>query len=71
MFIPIEHPVPTDQPRVIQPYFDPDVLNKLDTTIKKAAAYLERASVASWWKSWLMHARHHTTPSETQNIEGK
>ena len=52
------------------PYFDPDYLKKLEATVKKASAYLDKANASSWWNSWIMCAQEITVTSEPQNLHG-
>ena len=68
--IPVENSVPTLQPKALKPYFDPEVLKKLDTTLAKIGAYLEKSGAAQWWKRWLENARVHSTPLEPSDLEG-
>lgn len=65
-----ENPIPKQSPKVFHPCFDADVLKKLETTIKKVSAYLERADAASWWETWLKEAQQNVTPSEPHELDG-
>lgn len=68
--IPAENPVLTQDPKALRPYFDPDLLKKLDTTLGKIQAYLEKANATKWWKQWIQDARTHSTSSEPSDLEG-
>lgn len=68
--LPVEKPVPTSNPLMIQPYFDPENFKKLETTLRKVSVYLDKASVAGWWKSWLEESRKHMEPLQPQVMEG-
>lgn len=50
------------QPLAIYPFFESEVLDKLEATVQKASAYLERSRANIWWNTWLLNARRHTTP---------
>ena len=54
--------VSSQQPKYIGPYYDPDHMKRLETTLKKAAAYLDRAD-ASGWESWIKHTKYDDTLS--------
>lgn len=51
------HPPPV----IISPFFEVEDLDKLEVTIGKIAAYLEKSGDDEWWMSWLKQARTHTT----------
>ena len=51
---------PAGKPLVIQPIFDPDVLEKLAHTTKKIRGYLQSSGVAEWWSEWMADARQYT-----------
>ena len=70
VLIPAESPVPTQNPKVLRPYFDPDMLKKLDATLVKIQAYLEKTNVADWWEQWIEDARTQSTPAEPSDLEG-
>jgi hypothetical protein len=51
---------PIGKPLVIQPIFDPDVLEKVAHTMEKIRGYLQSSGVAEWWREWVANARQHT-----------
>lgn len=57
------------QPLAIYPFFESEVLDKLEATVQKASAYLERSRANIWWNTWLLNARRHTP--EHCPLEGK
>lgn len=65
-----ENVFPEKNPKVFGPSFDQDVVNKVETTIKKLGAYLDRAGAASWWQVWLRTAQNNIAPSQPKEIEG-
>lgn len=71
-FLPSGNTIPAKQPLVLQPYYDPDNLKKLDTTLRKVSAYLKKAShgASEWWVSWMEDAKKYIEPMEPQAIEG-
>ena len=68
--LPAENPLPSQDPRVILPQYDPQDLKKLESTVQKTSAYLEKAGASTWWKSWLQDAWTHAEPSTSQLLEG-
>lgn len=67
--LPEQYPVPTCEPREIQPLFDAEVLSKVETTLKKISAYLERDGACSWWEAWLENAKK-LTHSQDAKLTG-
>ena len=68
---PSENPLPLQQPKVFETYFDPEILKKVATTIrKKVGAYLKKAGVMQWWESWLEEAKKNVIPSQPQRMKG-
>ena len=65
-----DNPIAIGQPRVIKPFFDPDNIKKVETTLRKVTPYLSRASANSWWQSWLQHARQHNISSDPIEMQG-
>lgn len=45
------------QPLAFSPFYESENLDKLDTTLGKISAYLEKADANQWWRSWLSNAR--------------
>jgi hypothetical protein len=43
-------------PLIIPPFIEPEELEKLQVTIRKLGAYLEKAGADQWWKQWLKSA---------------
>ena len=70
VLLPHGKPVPSITPKVLLPSFDPDNVAKVQATIRKIAAYLDKAGVASWWSSWLGEAQKYTQSAEPQPMEG-
>lgn len=68
--LPTSNATPTKHPLVLQPFFDEDGLSKLAATIKKIEAYLDKADAASWWRTWLEHAKQQTTHVQAQQLRG-
>ena len=62
--LPRDHPVPTLRPCSVGPCFDPEVLGKVEATIRKTGAYLNKAGTMSWWRLWIADARKYVTPLE-------
>ena len=62
---------PVQLSKYVVPHYDPDYIKKLEATLNKASAYLDKANALSWWNAWLQHAQEMTTPSEPQELEGK
>ena len=58
-------------PQQLRPYHDPELIQKLEVTLRKTAAYLSKVNVASWWESWLHQAWQWTFSSEPQVSEGR
>ena len=69
--LPTSQPIPCKQPCSIIPYYDPEKVRMLQTTIKKIGAYLEKAGVAVWWESWLEEAQKCNQPDQAQVIQGR
>ena len=44
------------KPKGVCPFYDLDYLKKLESTVKKASAYLDKANASSWWNSWIYEA---------------
>lgn len=68
--LPNNSAIPAEKPRIIKPYFDPENLKKLESTLRKVSAYLDRAGAADWWKSWIVDAKNYTNPLEPVTMEG-
>ena len=65
-FLPSDNTTPGRQPLVLKPSYEPDNLKKLDTTLRKVSAYLNKAnpSALEWWVSWMEEARKYVEPME-------
>ena len=71
LLLPPEHSVPTIDPQIFQPCFDPEQLQKLEVTIRKIGAYLEKkAGASTWWKLWLEEAWKNVKCSDPQAMSG-
>ena len=68
--LPTDHPIPSLKPLVLGPCYDPDSLKKLEATLKKASAYLNKAGVSAWWASWLEQAKMCVEPQQPKEMEG-
>lgn len=69
--LPTDHPIPCLKPLVLRPCYDADSLKKLEATLRKASAYLNKAGVSAWWTSWLSEATRAVEPKEPSVMEGK
>ena len=67
----VECPIPVQTPRALIPFFDPDSLKKMETTLRKVSAYLDKANAAEWWKTWMADAKKNTTIQIPGDLEGK
>lgn len=65
-----ENVFPEKTPKIFGPSFDQDIVNKVETTLKKLGAYLHRAGAASWWQAWFRMAQKNIGSSEPKEIEG-
>ena len=68
--LPGDNPIPTLDPKVLQPFYDEESLCKLEATIRKISAYLDRANANSWWMDWLEKVRQHTVHEQAKPIQG-
>jgi hypothetical protein len=57
------------QPLARSPFFESEDLDKVETTIGKVAAYLEKSGANQWWRTWLNHARS-SSKAEALPTEG-
>ncbi len=65
--LPTGNSVPTQHPHILRPCFDPEQLGKIESTIRKVGAYLDKVGAASWWKSFLEDARKYwNLPNDNQ-----
>lgn len=69
--LPTDHPVPSCKPLILSPLYDPDSLKKMEATLRRASAYLDKASVSAWWASWLEEAMKCVEPKVPQVMDGK
>lgn len=71
-FLPSDNTIPDKQPLILMPHYDVDNLKKLESTLRKAGAYLNKSSpnASKWWKSWMERAKKHCEPMEPQAMEG-
>ena len=70
LLLPAGNSVPTQLPRSLRPCFDQEHIGKIEATVRKIGAYLDKAGAMSWWNLWLEHARKCVEPSEPQDMEG-
>ena len=68
-FIP-DNPIPKQVPGVLRPYFDLEELKKVETTVGKVAAYLEKSTAGEWWRTWIEKAKEYTEPDVCEDLEG-
>lgn len=68
--LPTDHPTPIIKPLILRPCYDSDSLKKLEATLRKASAYLNKAGVSAWWTSWLEEAMTYVEPQQPQEMEG-
>ena len=68
--LPTENTIPVVKPHIIKPCFDSENLKKLESTLKKVSAYMDKAGAAEWWVSWLEDAKNYVKPLEPQTMEG-
>ena len=68
--LPTDDPIPSKKPMILRPCYDPAMLKKLEATLRKASAYLNKAGVSAWWSSWLKEAMKYVEPQEPQEMEG-
>ena len=68
--LPSDNGIPVGKPRTIKPYFDPENLKKIESTLRKVSAYMDKAGAAEWWVSWLADAMNYVKPLEPQTMEG-
>ena len=52
-------------------FFNPDSLNKMEATLSMVSAYLDKATAAEWWKTWIADAKKNTTIQIPGDLEGK
>jgi len=71
-FLPCDNTIPTKPPLILKPYYDPEKLKQLETTLRKISAYLNKASssASNWWATWMEEAKKYVEPMEPQPIEG-
>lgn len=69
--LPTGNSTPSHKPCVLSPCYDSDNLKKLESTLNKVGAYLDKAGTSTWWATWLEEAKKHVEPQEPQEIEGK
>ena len=62
--------IAAQKPKGVCLFYDLDYLKKLESTVKKASAYLDKANASSWWNSWIYEAQHNTVPSEPRDLIG-
>ena len=55
---------------MFKPSFDPEVLKKIETTITKVGAYLDRAGALQWWQEWLAEAKKNIASLVPRAMEG-
>ena len=48
---------PLGTPQVVPPLYDSEIVNKIEKTISKIAAYLHKADASKWWENWLLTAK--------------
>ena len=70
MYCTAENSIPLSTPQVLKPYFNPDDLKKVETTLNKVSAYLDKAGVTKWWESFIRDANQHTVSQETEDLKG-
>lgn len=69
-FLPTNNTIPGQRPLFIRPYYDPENLKKLETTLRKIGAYLNKAGASEWWESWMEEAKKYVKPVEPSEAEG-
>ncbi len=52
---------PTGPPQLLTPCYDEESMKKLETTLLKVAAYLEKSGAKEWWDSWMKEAKEIVT----------
>ena len=57
-------------PKMLKPFLDPDNLKKIEVTINKVSAYLDKAGVTKWWECSIRDAKNHTISQEPEDLEG-
>lgn len=67
---PVDNPIPKRDPKILVPFFDAETLGKIETTVAKVGAYLDRAGASSWWNSWFDKARKFTDRTDPQVMQG-
>ena len=68
--LPTGNSTPSFQPRLLSPCFDPEILKRLESTVHKISAYLDKAGTSTWWAGWLDTAKNHTNPQEPKEMQG-
>ena len=48
---------PSGVPQLLTPHYDQESIKKLEVTLEKVAAYLEKSGAKEWWEDWLKHAK--------------
>ena len=48
---------PIGTPQLLTPHYDQDSLKKLEVTLDRVAAYLEKGGAKEWWEEWLKRAK--------------
>ena len=69
--LPTGNTIPQQRPLVLNPHFDADDLKKLEATLTKIGAYLNKAGTSQWWASWLVEAKKYIQPMEPQTTDGE
>lgn len=70
-FLPSNNAVPKQRPLLSSPCYDPECLKKLQVTVKKVGAYLDKAGASEWWEQWLTEANKYVEHKEPQASEGE
>lgn len=55
---------PSGVPQLLTPHYDQESVKKLEVTLEKVAAYLEKSGAKEWWENWIKCAQEEVQSSE-------
>lgn len=55
-------------PKLVRPTFASDDLQKITTTVRKVAGYLEKSEAKEWWDKWILEAEDIVTADQVVSV---